>query len=1241
MGFGASNVSKPVNQWEIPTPAPAGQTWDQYQQSLQEQNVYVRPPEGSQPQGQPGQPQAQDLQNPMMNQQHVPTPGQDIQAPKPLVRTDTASSNFFSQPSPQSQPVSPVNNRQSMGFGRQHASGRTDSVSSIALANLHAQREANRTSSPRPPPPKLPTPPPPRDDKSKFSALGTGGPSDWEHFGVDAEIDDEEIFAKKPGPAELDSSEIPSNEPELPSGPSPPSTHGWPSPAAQPAGARQDTYQPTPPPVVASLVDRSAPQPPQQSFILGDAASAPLSMSPKPGNNVRPPSPQQASQVNDGTWQPPKQSTPAQQQVHHQPPPSQQSFVMDDGGWAAQSSTLQARQQTPTQQPQHPPPVTTSFVVGDDGWGTSQQTPTQGSNAQGPHFTKQHAAELKAKDEALERLRAETEKEKAHLQAKIAKLKVIAEVTETQTSEAAEALQKQVKQMKLDVEQAKSSVDAATKEKDLTIERMKEDVEGKEHNIEERDAIITNLRRQLEAEKSKEPVKTTPTPAELIADLDPWYAGSLERYITMLRCEANEPQVEEKIKTFRAFMKAESGIRGIEFYEAPAPVLVHESMVPVQDNKASNVPKPSITRDDLSVHIPEQPPESSDGEDSEYSPGGRPVLKQKANMPSTDGPPAQYASNVSKPALTRDDMNLAALGGNDMNVQVSAALHVTSDDEDHDYSPGGRPVVKSKVTMPPNENAPATQPFSSSSQSTTILTPTSSIDDDSNRTPVQSQSEEQPVYKAYVPPALFSSNSSHSIHMQSVSDVPAPAPFVSSGTTSFDPRPIVRTSTGKHHDEIFFGAHGEDVSKSASRPTSSDSATPDVPVPAPLAFGSHRSVSTAPPSRKDPSETLADLLPTHIAPATLNLLLEEIRTKVSKVKQANTNIDDLNKQWDTTATATRKRNDSARRKRQEEQEENNDDAFNNEEISYADLNVLEQEFKQKENDLKAQEDRAEYASYVEAVFDPVYDALQTDIKSLMDLYIEAENLVHTSHSGIAALEPDGLSTLATLELLQDIHTAILDRQDQVVVAVAERDKRYKKTEVQPLYARGDITKMKTVEKHFDTAEKQSHIRALREKAGRVGELVSAVEDVVVNAVGVEQGEIQSVIEALRNVEDDSADQELLDKTKETLTRLKSSSKAALKFFNDLEIRHNAAVLDAEIAQAKLEGKDVKALEEEKAKGEGNFMDEFDRRVAVIEQDGEEIKELVKRKGVIGSEEKEKEKRLKAALIEAKRRNGDA
>jgi flagellin-like hook-associated protein FlgL len=221
-------------------------------------------------------------------------------------------------------------------------------------------------------------------------------------------------------------------------------------------------------------------------------------------------------------------------------------------------------------------------------------------------------AELRAKDEAFERLRTDTEKDKAGLQAEIEKLEADLNIAKTQlTDEKAmfqgqlEALRATSEQVKADVDAQLKERDAQLKEKDLTVERMKEDVEGKEHNIEERDATIVDLRQQLEAEKTKEHPKPTPVPIDLIPEIDPWYASSLERYIAMLRREASEVQFEDKIKVFKAFLKAESGIRGIDYVDS-SPQGMGPSSVPTESFGtpcASNVSNPSISKDDLSMDL--------------------------------------------------------------------------------------------------------------------------------------------------------------------------------------------------------------------------------------------------------------------------------------------------------------------------------------------------------------------------------------------------------------------------------------------------------------------------------------------------------------------------------------------------------------------------------------------------------------------------------------------------------------
>ncbi|KAH6866730.1 hypothetical protein BKA58DRAFT_210659 [Alternaria rosae] len=1117
---------RPQESWQSASPAPE----PSYEYNRPQAYEFQQPPLQS----------GYQTQEPVPPQQHSQISNEGIQRTKPYNRIDTAGSNFYHQPSPQSQPVSPISNRPSVSSasGYQPISGRTDSVSSIALANLYAQRAENKTSSPKPPGQKLPASPPPRDDKSKFSVLAAGAPSDWEHLGGSEEIDDEELFGAKKEENKSDSTQPESIE--LPAHvPSPPSTHGFPSPAVRPAHVSSsewdEGYTPTPPSVATGLPGRQDSQSSHQGFIVEDAIVAPLRTTPKPIQGTKPP---------------------------HQPVALMTGSGSAEGGW-------NTSQHTPTQPKHH--------------FGSQISNESHGAVSSSYDFT----VELQEKDDIIKQLRVDAEREKKEkgnllnqlrtdaerertvLQAKIEELeansqKVVSEYEAKKAHSASErdVLRAQIETMRTTADEASVNFDALVKEKNTTIEILKEDVEGKEHNIEERDGSVAELKRQLEVEKARESPK--PTAADLIPDLDPWYTGSLERYIVMLRSEAAQPQVEEKVKIFKAFIKVESSMRAIISLDTSTqtnPVGPETSHQPEQAARSRATSNITTKKQDLNIHVPQE---------SEF-------------------------------------------------------------DDDFEYSPGGRPILTRQTTLPPTDyqGVPKAPP---SVQSTTILTPTSSIDDDTNKTPVQSPPEEQMQhqYKAYVPPASISID---------------PAPLRHRPTMSFSNTPGLASPSGRNnskgHDEIFFGAHQPAAQTPASRPSSSDA---DVPLPAPLTLTPRRPVSIA-PTKEDANKLLKGLLPKQMRDSLPNHRIQDIRARLTDVGSKPTNADEITKTWEKSASLNRRKRDDARRKRQEENEEHNDDLFNSNEISYAEMNQLEEEFKQKEGDLKAQEDKDEYKSYVETVFDPIFTSLHGEIKALMDLYVEAKRLLPSSVAGLKSMEgTDTPSTKDCFELLEDIHTQVEKRHDVVIQLVAERDRRYKKTETQPLYAAGNISQMKAMEKHYENAEKQAMFKAKREKAERVGELVRLVEDVIVNAVSTEQKEIDHIVAATKDLEDGTGDPAVLQDVQTALKALKESSKTLLSLFNALEIESNNADIDAEIAQVTAGGADparIRELETEKREAEKDLVEEFRRRVSVLDSDDVEIGELVQRKMGKSGEDAEKENRLRMALEEAKRRNGHA
>ena len=174
----------------------------------------------------------------------------------------------------------------------------------------------------------------------------------------------------------------------------------------------------------------------------------------------------------------------------------------------------------------------------------------------------------------------------------------------------------------------------------------------------------------------------------------------------------------------------------------------------------------------------------------------------------------------------------------------------------------------------------------------------------------------------------------------------------------------------------------------------------------------------------------------------------------------------------------------------------------------------------------------------------------------------------------------------------------------------------------------------------------------------MGDLVSVAENVVVDAVSVEQQDIDAIVTHLKEITDGTGDAAILCRAQATIKALKASSKSLLSLFNTLEIQLNNAVIDGEIAQLKAEGADaerIHELEAERSEEDRKTVEEFERKMAVLESDEEEIGDLVQKKMARGGGEQdmgreavreksggdsERDERLRMALEAAKRRNGD-
>ena len=230
------------------------------------------------------------------------------------------------------------------------------------------------------------------------------------------------------------------------------------------------------------------------------------------------------------------------------------------------------------------------------------------------------------------------------------------------------------------------------------------------------------------------------------------------------------------------------------------------------------------------------------------------------------------------------------------------------------------------------------------------------------------------------------------------------------------------------------------------------------------------------------------LAPTPSAPATTALtgvlpaggvhrpksttVLDDILKTITEVGENFSFIDEINAQYKESSKKRQQKLDEERKMRREEHEEYTDRLFADQEIGYGDINEMDTTFNEEEAAKEAKEEEAEYGRYCSDVFQKVYDKLQEGIKGLMDKYFQTMNNIQSAVSGKDRwTRIDGLELTELLEGLLELRGYIERRHEKVQEAILERDRRYRKTVIQPLYAAGNIKKMKTMGQHFDESEK--------------------------------------------------------------------------------------------------------------------------------------------------------------------------
>ena len=708
--------------------------------------------------------------------------------------------------------------------------------------------------------------------------------------------------------------------------------------------------------------------------------------------------------------------------------------------------------------------------------------------------------------------------------------------------------------------------------------------------------------------------------------LDPWYKESLARYTSMLRKESQATSKEEKLKVFTEFLVLECQQRGIPYdptYEAESDtnkeVRSLDNEVPSQGNSEGLLSikseEATLAPGVLSIQTHLQPEtQVQDSDDEQYSPGGRPLLR---------------------PLYMKQDIDLKKNSETD--------LHATKDKDSAPENP-------SETTVLPKPDSPARNaPIVIESAFTSLDRPQaerldSSISKVSTDTGSQlswydpPQNSQQTIkstsqdYKPYSPLFQTTSKACNEESMPSIphdssstsTRKPCYTPYVSQeqlggGAVSFNipqsPQDSVR------HSRYLSNASKE--SAVVSRVTQQDETFLTKVKPG------KTTESFTVPSRFEVGSSLKMVLPRDRQLARRQSeYVATIRAAMNNIPDDFTFFDRLHRDWEVEANIVRQKLDEQRQKRQEEQEAHTDQLFAEQQIGYADIKPMEEEFKRSESARKIKEDEEEFQDYTQKVFDPIYTKLQEHIKVLMEQYMSCTNVLKTAVGGRGLLDQhNNRPNLAlVMDLLLELYTRIEVRHVRVLSAILERDRRYKKTVLQPLYAAGDVAEMKESEKHFEEAEKKTTYEAAVKKEERTKALVHVIEESTTKVLAEDLEYIKLIAGEVKRVSDDLSPSYRLEDSdgasdlrkdfalaRKVLQTLANVDLAIMRHSHTAALILNLAKYDVANASAKLanpDSEELAKLRDQKLKDEYQLGESLQQRIRTVEQDVRKAVEVI-------------------------------
>ncbi len=735
------------------------------------------------------------------------------------------------------------------------------------------------------------------------------------------------------------------------------------------------------------------------------------------------------------------------------------------------------------------------------------------------------------------------------------------------------------------------------------------------------------------------------------ADLDPWGKASLNRFAAMLREEARAESNKDKLNMFNVFTSRESRLR-VVLYGTDEELI--NSQKPAE-HKSEAKPNPE------KAGFVKQAVQRANTMNLQRS------LKALPALPSNRDSMIGLPGNVLAPLVIQDAPNLKPMG------EMSQASNEDTPEDGAQYSPGGRPIISSRLSRIGKESGMESMQHTRSSSTQSTLH-ASGVAGAMNA--VQSPSSDAPIalgadtgeskQPTFTPVKHNEGRSEVKNYLTNRKSICRPYATLTQGTFESG------SNFGRERDLNLPGNLNAPITAPTSQynpnlQVKEDDASDTTIKPKPTGVEPQTDLRRFVKADFDP---LLLVLPESEATMPESARLADLKNVIEAVPDDFSFIHQSVVAWDARAKQQREENDRQRHARQVESEQRIDSLFDDHEIGYGDISELEAEFKQSEAARRADEDRSEYQTFVADVFNVVWTRLHFELDQLIPHYEQYSILMNDTLAGKDMFEgsKDGLPLAPTMSAFLGLHQKLEIRHQKAFEAVLERDRRLKKTEISPWYTQSNIPKVKQLEKQFEDAEKKAIIEYCQQRDTRANRLMDVLDQNTLRGVGANQDYMEAIMKAVRRIasgrafasvpgsNEPTAGLEEVKKAKAVATFLATSSEQIVQTFHVADMLLNSADYEVSVAKAKVARADqntLAKLKEERMKEDQKLMRDLEHRLALIREDSrrtnDEIIKLMLFLGVqngradsspvqAGPADAGHEARIQKALEEAKKRN---